>query len=436
MLHDYKTIHSVVINQMCTGCGTCVGLCPVSAIEMFRDDSKGVFTAKLDSNKCTKCGICYQSCPGHSVDYSELNHKIFGKEPEDVLVGEYLNCYVGHTTDHNIRYNSASGGLVTALLLFALDEGFIDGALVTKMNSNNPLEPYTFIAKTRDELISASKSKYCPVPANVALKEISKSNGKFAVVGVPCHLHGIRKAEMNNGKLKEKIALHMGLFCSHTPNLWGTIVLLKRLGIRKEEVINIDYRGEGWPGYMNIYLKNGDIRRLKSNDVWGFMGLDFFTPRRCLMCSDILNELADISFGDAWLSKQLIDDKIGASIILSRTKIGEQLLQAAMSKNIVELKPATAYDVKLSQLDIIHFKKKCLKARLNIFRHAPHYKMDLINPDFMDYLLSIFLCFNHIISQNCYFRLLIERTPQLFINLYYEPYRRIYRKKIRELIDD
>ena len=48
------------------------------------------------------------------------------------------------------------------------------------------------------EPVSATKSKYCPVPANVRIKKILRRNGKFAVVGLPCHIHGVRKAEMLN----------------------------------------------------------------------------------------------------------------------------------------------------------------------------------------------------------------------------------------------
>jgi coenzyme F420 hydrogenase subunit beta len=426
-----KTIESVVKNELCTGCGTCAALCPTSAIKMLKDDSKGIYLPKVDCEKCNKCGICYQACPGHFVDFKQLNQVIFGKEPEDILVGSYLNCYIGHATDYNIRYNSASGGLVTALLIFALEEGLIDGALVTKMNDKNPLVPQTFIAKTRDEIISASKSIYCPVPANIALKEIHKSDGKFAVVGIPCHLHGIRKAEMIDKELKEKIVLHIGLFCSHTPNFLGTTSLFKRLRIKKGDVVELDYRGEGWPGYMKISLKDGELLLLLQ-DYWGFVGSDFFTPRRCLMCSDNLSELADISFGDAWLS-ELSGDKIGKSIIVSRTNIGEQFLQEAMSKNIVELESVTADDVKLSQLDIIHLKKKCLIARLNIFRSRPLFNANLLNPDFIDYLLSLFLYFNHLISQNHALRMLLEHTPRKLLTLYHMPYNVINNRKIQEL---
>ena len=249
-----ETITQVVKDGLCTGCGTCVALCPNEAIKLTINEKKRIYAPELNEEKCNICGICYEVCLGHSVDFNQLNLETFGKKPEDVLIGNYLNCYIGHSTDYDIRYNSASGGLVTQLLIFALEEGIIDGALVTRMKKDNPLEPEPFIAGTKEEIIEASRSKYCPVPANIALKEIleSKEGERFAVVGLPCHIHGIRKAEIINKKLKEKIVLHIGIFCSHAPNFWGTELLLERMSIKREEVIKLDYRGEGWPGSMKI----------------------------------------------------------------------------------------------------------------------------------------------------------------------------------------
>ncbi|MCK4454585.1 4Fe-4S binding protein, partial [Candidatus Parcubacteria bacterium] len=144
-----KIIFTVVKHDLCTGCGTCVSLCPNEAIELVIDKKKGIHIPEIDENRCNNCGICYKICPGHEVDFKTLNLEIFGKEPEDVLIGNYLNCYVGHATNYDIRYNSASGGLITQLLIFALEEGIIDGALVTRMKRDSPLEPEPFIARTK-----------------------------------------------------------------------------------------------------------------------------------------------------------------------------------------------------------------------------------------------------------------------------------------------
>lgn len=332
-----KTIDSVVKDGLCTGCGTCVGLCPLLAIEMVINDSKGIYIPRLDEEKCNQCGICFEVCPGHTVDFKQLNSEIFGKQPEDILLGNYFDCYISHATDYDIRYNSASGGLVTALLTFALEEGIIDGALVTKMRDDRPLEPQPFIATTGEEIISAAKSKYCPVPANIVLKSILEQDGRFAVVGLPCHIHGIRKAQAVNKKLKERIALHLGLFCSASDSFWLNEFISWKYGIKKEDVTQLHYRGQGWPGYMTIHFKNG-ARKLIPVDDWIIFHGSGFTRRRCTLCCDMTSEFADISFGDAWRLPESAQDTVGKSLIISRSKMGEYCLQKAASKGKIVLK--------------------------------------------------------------------------------------------------
>ena len=382
------TIGEIVKGNLCTGCGTCIALCPNEAIELIINENKGIYIPKLNDENCKSCGTCYEVCPGHSVDFKELNLKIFGKEPDDVLIGNYTNCYIGHANNHEIRYNSAAGGLITQLLIFALDEGIIDGALVTRMKKNNPLEPEPFIARTREEIIESSKSKYCPVPANLALKEILKEEGKFAVVGLPCHIQGIRKAEMINNKLKEKIVMHLGILCSFNRNFSGTEYLLKKFNIKKEDVAKLDYRGEGWMGGMSITLKNGN-KKFSPYLVYSGMLKSYFVPIRCTLCSDQSCELADISFGDIWLPEFSRDDKIGTSVIILRNKIGEQILQNAVLKRKIELINIDRNKVVESQKGSLFFKKSSLNARIFLFKifgkSTPFYNQELSKQKFSAY---------------------------------------------------
>jgi len=432
MTENNNTIAQVVKDELCTGCGTCVALCPGEAIEMVINEKKGIYVPQLNKKKCNNCGTCYKVCPGHEVDFKVLNLEIFGKEPEDILIGNYLNCYVGHSTDYDIRYNSASGGLITQLLIFALKEEIIDGALVTRMKKDNPLEPEPFIARTGEEIIEASKSKYCPVPANIALKEIldSKEGEKFAVVGLPCHIHGVRKAEQINKKLKEKIVLHIGIFCNHAPNFWGTKLLLQRLKVREDEVIKLDYRGEGRPGSMKISQKSGELLLLP--DYWGFVGAYFFYPARCLMCSDGICELADISFGDAWLP-ELSDDKIGKSIIISKSEIGEKILQVMKSKNKIELNEVGVKKVIQSQVGMLYFKKRNLNARNKLFKVVPKHNIqnNLLEPDTIDRLLALFPHLNSYASSKSVLRKVLCHIPTKLIRLYGVPYALIHSKKVK-----
>ena len=415
-----ETISQVVEDGLCTGCGTCVALCPEEAIEMVINRKKGIYVPELNEGKCNNCGICYKVCPGHEVDFKTLNLEIFGKEPEDILIGNHLNCYVGHSTDYDIRYNSASGGFVTQLLIFALEEGLIDGALVTRMKKDNPLEPEPFIARTKEEIIEASKSKYCPVPANIALKEIlnSEKGDKFAIVGLPCHIHGIRKAEQINKKLKEKIILHLGILCSINRNFLSQDYLFKKFNVDKEDVVKFDYRGEGWIGGMTIMLKNGDKIHSPLPIYYTQILRSYFVPVRCTLCSDQSCELADISFGDIWISEFMVD-KVGTSSIIVRNEMSENILQNMISNKKIELNNLNKDKLILSQMYPLHLKKTHLNARIALFKlfgkATPRYDQELLKPEIFSYLHAILFYFYIFISP--------KRCSWTFLGLFAIPLR-------------
>lgn len=409
---------------LCTGCGTCAGICPDNVIEM-RKNSGGTYTPILKDTSCKECGLCVKVCPGISVNLIELNKLIFGKAPKNVFVGNYINCYIGHSTDEILRYEAASGGLVTALIIFALDEGIINGAAVTRMSKGNPLEPEVFIARTSEDVISSSKSKYCPVPLNMIIQDILNDDGKFAIVGLPCHIQGIRKAEMLSEKLKKRAVLHVGLFCSHTVNFFGTKFLLRRTNIKEDDVVKLDYRGKGWPGGMTIKLRNGSEKFLPSQFYWDhFFAPFFFTPLRCTLCSDQTNELADISLGDAWLPELMKNNK-GESIIITRTKVGEKILRKAKQKGKIMVTRVDSNEVIRSQRSSLYFKKKGLMARMSVMKllgkKVPEIRSKLLRSrDPTLYLGAILTYLSICISSRKSLRRLLMYVPLPILRLYHD----------------
>lgn len=386
------TILDVVRDGLCTGCGTCTSLCPEDAIYMVIDRKKCIYTPKLNNEKCTGCGRCYKVCPGHNVDLKTLSSEIFGKEPEDVLIGNYTGCYVGHAVSHDIRYNSSSGGFVTALLIYALEKGLVNGVVVTRMKKDVPLEPEPFIARTKEDIIDASKSKYCPVHVNIMLREIinTKDGERFAVVGLPCHIQGLRKAQKINQKLRDKVILCLGLFCAHTDNFLATEFILTKFGIEKENVKRIEYRGRGWPGSMLVELYDGNIIYIPLKDYIKIShSYNFFTPERCLMCNDATCELADISFGDAWGLPGIKNSEIGFSILVCRTKYGEDILQDMKNNKKTELTNTTIRNVIISQRGLIYTKKIGFKLRIDILgligRKLPNFDIYLPRRSFVPF---------------------------------------------------
>ena len=172
-----ENIQPIVDNGTCTQCGMCEGVCPHDAISFFQHNKRGLIP-QVDENKCTKCKICVKVCPGEEVDFKQLNKQVFGKEPTNELFGNYNKIFTSYAYEKKIRYNGASGGVVTAMLDYLLSSKQIDGAVVVRMSKKRPLEPEIFIATNLEELISAQQSKYLPVPAMKIVKEIQKNPDK------------------------------------------------------------------------------------------------------------------------------------------------------------------------------------------------------------------------------------------------------------------
>ena len=384
------TIQWVVKRKLCTGCGVCVAVCPRDALDMTTDESGGCFQPQVREEDCRPCGLCYGACPGHGVDFDGLSEKLFGDIPQDLALGRYLACYVGHACDGSIRYDSASGGLVTTLLIFALEHHLIDGALVTRMRSDSPLAPETFIARTRQEVLSAAGSKYCPVTIGAALREILASKGRFAVVGLPCHIQGIRKAEQQIAELSGRIRYRISIACSFNYSFHGTRRFIESLGIPPEEVQELQYRGRGWPGSMLLRVKDGTETTVPLAEYYRRLGP--FSLWRCLLCSDMLGELSDLSCGDAWLPELVRTDKAGSSFVISRTPEAEELLEAAAATETVELSELGVQPLLASQSRAL-FKKRKLKARMLLARlwgrRVPGYQQKLMDPIASDYVNMI-----------------------------------------------
>lgn len=330
-------IEKITKESICCGCGTCAGICPNNAIKM-KINKRGFYIPRIDEKKCTDCSLCSKVCPqiNKTNNFNELNKIVFGKIPDDKIFGNYINCYIGYSTNENLRFEASSGGVVTQLLITALEKRIIDGALVTRMRKDDPLIPEPFVARTKEEIMSAICSKYCPVPANIALKEIinSKEGEKFAAVGLPCHIMGIRMAEMLNQKLRDKIVLHIGLFCASTKSFFGTDFILNHLKIKKRDIKSIKYRGKGWPGYMEIEHNEGNILLPHLHPLYFGATYSCFANINCIRCSDHVSLVADISVGDPWCIKE---EPKGSSLLISRTMFGEEIIKLSSNLTHIEI---------------------------------------------------------------------------------------------------
>jgi len=144
------------------------------------------------------------------------------------------------------------------------------------------------------------------------------------------------KAETKINELKGKVSLKIGLYCGGTPSALATKYVLNMLQISLTDVKRITYRGDGWPGFMTIYFKEGGLLRVPFEEYWRLGFGQAFMRKRCLVCADHTAELSDISLADPWTLKSN-NVRDGLSIIVTRTLNGESTLKDAEKAGYLHL---------------------------------------------------------------------------------------------------
>ena len=393
LMNEPPNVKYVVKNGLCVGCGVCEVACSRKAIKMIHNDDRGMVFPMVDEKICNGCGICLDVCYGFKVDH-ELNLRVFHDLPNSIA-GNYIWSYIGFAHDQVLRFNSTSGGVATALLMHALEEKLIDGAIVTRMEAGNLPRAKAFIATTTEEILSATGSKYCPASFAECLEAI-ENDKRYAAVGLPCHIYGIRKLAEFSPKIRKSIGLYLGILCGGMPSYVGTQYLLRVYGMEKQHIKEFEYRGGGWPGRLLIQSESSSQQREISvpyPEYWQGT-FQYFQPYRCTVCHDGFNEFSDISCGDAWLPHLTKKDKEGTSLIITRTEIGEHLVQRAFQKGRIQITPIKRQDVIRSQQGIVRSKNLTLRARVNLSkvvrRNLPTFDLSRTPPaNLISYLTAI-----------------------------------------------
>ena len=351
---SFADLKAAVIDPgLCNRCGSCVGVCPEKALRF--DDLLGNCLPEQVAD-CTSCGLCYQACSGQEVNFPALNQQVFGKEPENLLLGNYENLYVGHAEDANIRSRGASGGIISAVLHYLLDEGKIDGALVLGMDEESPWQARVQIARSSAQIQAAAQSKYSLSPVNVALRELEHEDGVFAYVGLPCQVHSLRKLQAIGHPAAAKIAYVIGSYCGNILHFDAVRSFLKNNGVEDyREVVSLQYRAGEWPGHMQATLRDGQTLSLKK--FYANYLIPFFMVDRCKMCTDLANEFADISCGDAW-APVYEERGLGWSLAMGRTPVGAALLDEMAARGKLELQDLEAEDAVGMHSHMLDFKKR------------------------------------------------------------------------------
>lgn len=353
----------IVSGNLCHRCGTCIGICPNNALNFNMEG----FPCIENLAVCTDCKKCVKVCPGNSFNVQQHALKLF-KEPPDIndMHGYFQDAGLAYATNTSIRHDGTSGGFITALLVSLLANKQIDGAIVVVSDDTDKWKGQAILAHTQEELLASTKSKYAIVPTNHILSQIRNESShtdqkRYAVVGLPCQIHGIRKALELDKHLRNKIVLTIGLFChaafEHEPiqYIWDSIPT------PKNNITRFISRIGKHPGTPHIELKDGSLIQVYFPNKKGFRPSSMeilnvlyrlYTPLRCLMCYDSTAEFADISVGDPWMKPPTDEIKFqdGYSLVLTRTDAGKKYLDSAIESNEIMLTTISQTTAKSSNI--------------------------------------------------------------------------------------
>jgi coenzyme F420-reducing hydrogenase beta subunit len=336
----------------------------------------------IDSGSCIGCGLCFDGPPSKSSDRGFIvPHKVHKDKyssycPSHSITihnnltfknrvwGDYLSVKTAYSSNSKIRYNGASGGVITSILKFVIEKKIANKVLCVGIDKH---KISTKIIKTSDKnkILHTSGSKYLPSSPLENIREIINDQFSYVVVAKPCDIAVIRQMINDDLIPKNKFKLLISFFCAGVSSIESTKNILKKNKINIKNVISYRYRGKGWPGFFEI-ISNQNLKfKLSYEESWGkYLGKN--THKRCKYCPDGIGLNADIVVADPWNMKNkspVFSESPGLSLIITRTKLGELFLQNISTSVIKVADPL--YDI--SKLKFIQ-KHQYLRRRYYIFR--------------------------------------------------------------------
>lgn len=334
IVENPHVVNQIVERDLCVRCGACAPACPVDIIDFDPVTSYPYIT---DEPACLHgCTRCLKVCPGEEVEFTTFDDEMFDRRPDPRSVsGVVERALVGHATDPETRYRGASGGFVTQLLVYLLEAGEIDGALVLgDSEGEGPWRPKPVLARTREEIEAAAKSKYLALPFLAPLDEMEEVEGRYAVVALPCHVHALRRYQNVSPMLRERIRLVIGLYCNVVFEPTLAEEACEMAGLDPGRLRDFQFRYGDWPGGVHAILDDGSEHKVlaleEMKDEFNFLKL-FYTAPRCNLCTDFSAEYADLAVGDPWLRDEKGDYPYhdGWTTVLVRTEAGDEAVRRA-----------------------------------------------------------------------------------------------------------
>lgn len=340
------------IEKYCVGCGICKAM---GKSDIFINDHG--FVSPRDPDYSWLSRVCPMVC-NQDFNYA------------DDVWGKQSGVYLGWSSDPEIRKKASSGGVVTSVCLFLLENKFVDCVILTTSNNKVPYKTETKFCYKKEDVLLCCGSRYSASNPLLDLNNIDPKL-KYALVGRPCDIVSLRNVQRNYNVLRN-IVFTISFFCMGVPSFQAQMELLKRMEICPEDLASLNYRGNGWPGYTTGIDKKGVSHCLDYQTAWGqILGRDLMYA--CRFCIDGIGEQADISCGDAWFCDNLgnpdFSENDGRNIVFARSSIGKEIISALKADNKIYAEEFKDYKEYLNNIQRSQYnRRRFLMQRLSALR--------------------------------------------------------------------
>lgn len=424
-----ESLKRIMNSDLCTRCGSCVGLSEGKII--FKDREGSYIPQVISEISEEHAGRLLYACPGQSFDFPRFRNLFFSESNDfHLYTGPVNSVSIGYCTDEDIRLRSASGGILSAILIWLLEKGRIDGAVVTGMSNEQPWLTKPFIATSREEILSAAQSKYIITSVNEILPEIEGFKGKLAYVGLPPQVQSIRKLQAIDDPSVRNIKYVFGPFYGNTLHFSSVKSFLRSYNITDyQNIRKLFFRHGEWPGNMRVEMNDGRVVELPKFHANYLIPFHILT--NSLLCTDLSNEFTDISGGDAWAPVYEERGK-GFSMVIARSKAGSEILEEMLGENKISLSPISIDDAITMHSHGYDLKKRGTFIRFRLRKlfgfKNPDYGYEIKGFPFSRYLMEIVIDALFIILGTRFARWVVAQFSPSFIGNIFEHTRKIWKK--------
>ena len=275
-----------------------------------------------------------------------------------------LGYYIGHVNDIQHRIKASSGGIGTMLQKHLLSSGKYGTSITFCFNAEKCMYEAKLIHSAEE--VNICGSIYQDIDITQFVSEHTKEITNGIVVSCPpCQVSAIR-----NMLNRENIPCFIISFCcSGQTTIDGTWRYYKLLGIKKKNIVHMQYRGNGWPSGIQIWMKDGSRKFcMNYTDPWKTLHASkLYRPKRCFFCTFDTSRIADISLADPWLDKYIQHDNKGNTLFLVNTTEGLAAIQQMQASDLLSYEETNyamycaAQQNNLSKSDRVRYHKKRLQ---------------------------------------------------------------------------